>query len=352
MKKKTIVLILLLVIPIAALVFYRINKNSEKNDTPGKNNNRSTKISGIVVTPTEFNDQLSISGTLESNEQTTIHSEISAIVSSISFQEGKEVSKGQVLVKLVDTELRAQALQTKNKLTLASENLKRAKLLLAKEAISREEYEISETDYLTAQAALRIIQAQLDKTVIRAPFSGTIGLRNISVGSYVTPATEITNLVNLDPIKITFSIPEKYASKVTVGTKLSFKITGSDTLYEAKVFALEPQIDMVTRTLTIKAICDNKNKALIPGSFANITLPLETITDALLVPAEALIPVQNGKKVFVYNNGKAKELMIQVGTRTNKDVLVLSGLKAGDTLLTSGIMMLKNDQNVEVNLKK
>ena len=352
MKKKTIILLLLLVVPIALLVLYRINKNSEKNASSPKNAGRSSKISGMVITPTVFNDQLSISGTLEANEQTTIHSEISAIVSSISFQEGTQVSKGQVLVKLVDTELQAQALQAKNKLSLAAENLKRAKLLLAKEAISREEYEISETDYLTAQAALRIIQAQLDKTVIRAPFAGTIGLRNISVGSYVNPNTEITTLVDANQIKITFSIPEKYASKVSLGTQLQFQVTGNDTTYEAKVFAIEPQIDVVTRTLTIKAISQNKDKELIPGSFANISLPLETVNDALLVPAEALIPVQNGKKVFVYSNGKAKELMIQVGTRTGKDVLVLSGLQPGDTLLTSGIMMLKNDQNVEVNLKK
>jgi len=350
MKKKTF-LILLILLPLLLLVVYRVNKNSEKANSGDKPANRSSKISGIILKPTVFNDQLSVSGTLASNEETTIHSEISAIVSSISFQEGKQVSKGQVLVKLVDTELRAQLLQAKNRLNLTSENLKRAKLLLEKEAISREEYEISETDFLTAQAALSIIMAQLDKTTIRAPFSGTIGLRNISVGSYVTPATAITNLVDSDQIKITFSIPEKYAAQVNVGTKLSFKVTGQSESYEAKVFAIEPQIDIVTRTLTIKAISENKNKELIPGSFANITLPLETINDALLVPAEVLIPVQNGKKVFVYNKGKAKEVMVEVGTRTNKDVLVLSGLKAGDTLLTSGIMMLKNDQNVEVNLK-
>ncbi|UYW01706.1 efflux RND transporter periplasmic adaptor subunit [Flavobacterium agricola] len=351
MKKKSTFLIVLLLVALLALIFYRISKNSQAA-AGAKAAPKSAAISAMVLEAQVFNDELTVSGTLEANEETTIHSEVSALVSAISFQEGTQVAKGQVLVKLVDTELKAQVAQAKNKMKLAWENLKRAKLLLEKEAISREEFEFSETDFLTAESALNIIQAQLDKTTIRAPFSGTIGLRNISAGSYITPATAITNLVNADPIKITFSIPEKYAAQVKNNTELNFTVTGNPKVYTAKVFAVEPLIDVMTRTLTIKAICANPNNELIPGSFANINLPLTTLNDALLVPAEALIPVQNGKKVFVYSQGKAKEVMVETGTRTNKDVLVIEGLKAGDTLLTSGIMMLRHDQNISVNLNK
>jgi len=350
MKKKSTFLFFLVLIALLLLVFYRINKNSQK-DNAQKNTPRGSEIAALVLKPTVFNDALSISGTLESDEETTIHSEISAIVASISFQEGARVSKGQILVTLVDTELQAQHVQAKNKLKLTWENLKRAKLLLEKEAISREEFEISETDFLSAESALNIIQAQLNKTIIRAPFSGTVGLRNISVGSYITPATAITNLVNSDRVKITFSIPEKYATQVKKETDVTFTVTGNPNKFQAKVYAIEPSIDVVTRTLSIKAICDNTNNELIPGSFANISLPLQTINNALLVPSEALIPIQNGKKVFIYNQGRAKEVLVQTGTRTNKDVLVTAGLKAGDTLLTSGIMMLRNDQKISVNLK-
>ncbi|RTY94984.1 efflux RND transporter periplasmic adaptor subunit [Flavobacterium sp. GT3R68] len=352
MKIKYIVFTLL-IIGMGAFITYRIkenkSENSESKDKGGKN--KPMNVSGIVVKPRTFDNNLSLSGSLEPNEQVEIRSEVSGIVEGIYFQEGSTVSKGQMLFKVNDLELRAQLRQAATKESLAFENERRAKLLLQKEAISQEEYDVSRADYKSAQAQSQLIKAQTAKTSVRAPFSGKIGLRSISTGTYITPAILVAKLVNISELKITFSIPEKYANQVKTNSMISFTVSGSADTYKAKVYAIEPEIAVATRTLQVRAIAENKDGKLLPGTFANVELPLDIIKDAIAVPTEAIIPVQNGKKVFISSNGQAKEIMVQTATRTDATILVLSGLKAGDTLLTSGVMTLKNETPVKVKIK-
>ncbi len=344
----------LIIVGIGALIFYRIsdNKKSEEKNSKGPGGKMVLKVSGIVLKPQVFLDNLALSGSIEANEQVDIRSEISGIVESINFQEGTMVSKGQVLFKVNDIELRAQLANVKTSQGLASENERRARLLLQKEAISQEEYDIASADFKSSKAQTQLIQAQIAKTTVRAPFSGKIGLRAISNGTYVTPTTPIAKLVNTSQLKITFSIPEKYASQMKVGNALSFTTAGSTKKFSAKIYAIEPEIEIATRTLKVRAVAQNPEGKLYPGTFANVALPLDNIKDALLVPTEALIPIQNGKKIFVSENGKAKEIVVQTGSRTEKEILVLTGLKAGDTVLTSGVMTLKNGSPVKVTIKK
>ena len=342
----------LIIVGIGALIFYRIsdNKKSEEKNSKGPGGKTALNVTGIVLKPQVFLDNLALSGSIEANEQVDIRSEISGIVESINFQEGTMVSKGQVLFKVNDIELRAQLANVKTSQGLASENERRAKLLLEKEAISQEEYDIASADFKSSKAQTQLIQAQIAKTTVRAPFSGKIGLRAISNGTYVTPTTPIAKLVNTSQLKITFSIPEKYASQMKVGNALSFTTVGSTEKFSAKIYAIEPEIEIATRTLKVRAISQNPEGKLYPGTFANVALPLDHIKDALLVPTEALIPIQNGKKIFISENGKAKEIIVQTGSRTEKEILVLTGLKAGDTVLTSGVMTLKNGSPVKVKI--
>ncbi|HLA56523.1 MAG TPA: efflux RND transporter periplasmic adaptor subunit [Flavobacterium sp.] len=355
MKVKHIIYTLLIV-GIGAFIVYRITENkSEKNsekDKGGKNK-MPAKVSGIVLKPQIFADNLSLSGSIESNEEVDIHSEGSGIVESINFNEGSNVVKGQPLFKVNDIELRAQLGKARTAQSLASENERRAKLLLQKEAISQEEYDIASADFKSAQSETQLINAQLAKTTIRAPFSGKIGLRSISKGTYVTPETMIAKLVNTNHVKITFSIPEKYASQMKVGNTLTFTTAGSKKEeYTAKIYAIEPEVEVETRTLKLRAIAENPQGKLLPGTFANVELPLDKINDALLVPTEALIPIQNGKKVFIADKGKAKEVIVETGARTNTSILITSGLKAGDTVLTTGVMSLKDGGPVKVKIAK
>lgn len=352
MKIKYIVYALIIV-GIGALVYYRIADNKEKkNDSAGGGKKQPMAVNAIVVTPEDFSNKLSLSGSIEANEQIEIRSEVSGIAEKIFFTEGAKVAKGQVLLKINDIELRAQAGQTRTRQTLASENERRARLLLEKEAISREEYDIASADFKTAKAQTQLLNAQIAKTSIRAPFAGTVGLRSISPGTYVTPETLIASLVNSSQLKITFSIPEKYASQLRPNTTISFTVAGSTEKFEAKIYALEPAIEVATRTLRVRALAQNTQGKLLPGTFAEVILPLEKIEGAFTVPTEAIVPVQNGKKVFVTVNGKAKEVKVTTGTRTDKDIVVLTGLKAGDTVLTTGVLTLKKDAPVKVTVTR
>ena len=342
----------ILAIAIGGMIFYRITKNKSENEKPNDKSGKKPPITvtAVVVKPQNFSNSISLSGSIDANEQVEIHSETSGIVESINFQEGSNVSKGQLLFKVNDIELRAQLNQAKTKENLASENERRAKLLLQKEAISQEEYDIASADYRSAKAQTQLISAQIGKTSVRAPFSGKIGLRNISSGTYITPTVLVANLVNTSKLKITFSIPEKYATEIKVNTTINFSVTGSAEKYSAKIYAIEPGIEVNTRTLQVRAITDNADGKLLPGVFADIVLPLSQISDAILVPTEAIVPIQSGKKVYVANNGTAKEVKVETSSRTDSSVLVLSGLKVGDTLITSGVMSLKNEAPIKIKV--
>ncbi|MHB1147169.1 MAG: efflux RND transporter periplasmic adaptor subunit [Lutibacter sp.] len=351
MKFKHIIYILLAT-SVVALVTYRIIDNKQENSNGRQKSGGQTPVivDGMVLKPREFSENLSLSGSLEANEQLEIRSEISGIVEKINFKEGSKVLKGQILFHVNDMELRAQLAKVQTAQKLASENVRRAKLLLEKEAISQEEYDISEADFQFARAESQLIAAQLAKATVRAPFSGTIGLRYISKGTYVTPSTPIANLVNTDQLKITFSIPEKYSSQIKLEDQITFTTSNSKEEQTATIYAIEPEVDIATRTLKMRAIANNRKGKLIPGTFANVLLPLEIVTNAMLVPTESLIPIQNGKKIFVSEGGLVKEIIVETGARTENSVIVLSGLKSGDTILTSGVMMLKNGTPVKVNL--
>ncbi|WP_100615179.1 efflux RND transporter periplasmic adaptor subunit [Confluentibacter citreus] len=351
--KKRYIIYTVIIIGIVALIVYRVIENKKTNSLGNEKKIAPImSVQGEVLKPQKFDDNLSLSGTLESNEEINIRSEISGVVESINFEEGAKVSKGQVLLRVNDIELRAQLSKARTAQQLASENQRRAKLLLEKQAISQEEFDISNADFESARAESDLIAAQLNKTTVRAPFSGTIGLRSISKGSFVTPETPIATLVNTSQIKITFSIPEKYVSKIKVGNPLTFTTSDATEEHTATIYAMEPLVDLATRTLKLRAIVDNKEGKLYPGTFANVTLPLETVNDALLVPTQALIPIQNGKVIFVSKNGKAQEYKVETGTRTDSLIRIISGIKAGDTILTSGVMSLKNGTPVKVNLNK
>lgn len=355
MKLKTLLLSFAIII-LLAFIGYRIQNNAAKasssNGKNGGDKKSSVQVNGYVVTPEKFSNIISVSGNIEANEQVEIRSEVSGIVEKIYFKEGTNVTKGQLLFKVNDIELRAQLAQAITKKNLAGENERRAKLLLEKEAISQEEYDIASAEFRSLQSQTQLINAQIAKTSIRAPFSGKIGLRNISPGTYLTPSTVVTNLVSSNEVKITFSIPEKYANEIKINDAIEFTVSGTNEIYKATIYAIEPSVDVTTRTLLVRAKAINKDGKLFPGTYANVKLPLTEINDAILIPSEAIIPIQDGKKVFIAQQGKAKEVKIETGTRTEELILVTKGLKAGDTIITSGIMSLKPETAIEVTLKK
>lgn len=362
MKTRYIVYILL-TLGLVYLIYYRISANKQLEGEGGAAKGGSkgamgkgdkpkppTMVEGIVVKTSEFNSELEVSGNIEANESVVLHSEVSGLVTGIFFKEGANVSKGTVLVKINDKEIQAQLREAITKQNLSATNETRAKQLLAKGAISEEEYETSFADLQSLKAKTQLIRAQLEKATITAPFSGKIGLRAISVGEYLTPASVIANLSSTNPIKVSFSVPEKYAGQIKVNSTITFTTNSNGKNYQGKVYALEPGINQQTRTLQIKALSLNTNNELLPGAFAKVKLSLSTIKDALLIPTEAIIPTLKGKMVFITKDGMATPIEVEAGARTAEKILITSGLKVGDTVLTTGTMSIKPETLVKVKL--
>lgn len=350
MKFKFILYLVVTLGLFALAYFLFFHKSDEVKEEKRGGGGGPTRVDAIIVSPQQAADTLTLTGTIDADEKIEVRSEVSGIVERIYFNEGTRVSKGQTLLKINDIELQAQLKSAETRRQLTSENERRAKLLLEKGAISQEEYDIASADFKTSQAQIQLIKAQISKASVRAPFSGIIGLRNISQGAYISPDMLITTLVKSNQVKITFSIPEKYASMVKANSIVNFTVANSSEKFNAKIYALQPEIEINTRTLTVRAVADNSAGKLIPGTFANVAFDLNEVDDALMVPSEAIVPVQDGKKVFIYKNGKAKEVMVQTGSRTNADVIVLSGINPSDTVITTGVFSLKDDAKVEITI--
>lgn len=349
MKKKYLY-ILLAIIAVGGISYFLTRESKPKIAAPEAVGGVPMQVNAIVVEPREFANIITLSGSIEPNEQVQIRSEVSGIVRSLSFKEGSDVQKGQLLLRIDDAELQAQLRQAMTQEKLAQDNENRARLLLEKEAISTQEYDVAHADYESSQAQTLLIRAQIARTTIHAPFSGKIGLRAVSEGEYLTPATVVANLMSINPAKILFSVPEKYSGHIKVKQGLKFTVAGSNTKYHAEVYAIEPGVDPTTRTISLRAIADNREGKLFPGSFARIELPLDQINDAVLVPTESIIPVQNGKQIFLYKNGVATAVEVEAENRTRSDVLVNSGVIIGDTVLISGIMSIRDGTPVSVNI--
>lgn len=348
MKKKYLYIAIAIVA--VAVVSYRLTRNEKPKVAAPAQGRGIMEVNAIVVAPREFSNVITLSGSIEPNEQVQIRSEVSGIVRTLSFREGTAVQKGQILLRIDDSELQAQLIQAQSSEKLAEDNEKRARLLLEKEAISQQEYDVAHADYESAKAQTVLIRAQIAKTTVQAPFSGKIGLRSISEGEYLTPATVVANLLSINPVKILFSVPEKYSNQIQVGQGLTFSISGSDTKYHAEIYAIEPGVDAATRTISIRAIAENPGEQLFPGSFARIELPLNRLENAVLVPTEAVIPVQNGRQVFLLKDGKATATPVDAENRTRTDVLITNGVNIGDTVLISGIMSVTDGMPVTVQV--
>jgi len=307
-------------------------------------------VSGILVKTKTVDDKINITGSISPNESIEVKSEISGKIVGIFFKEGANVSKGQLLVDINDDELVAQREKLLHQQKLLKDSEYRQQQLLEREAISQEEYEIALTELQSVEADLNLIDAQLAKTKIRAPFNGIVGLRYVSEASYVTPSQVIAYLFNNDPIKIDFSIPGKYSERVKVNDNIRF-ITDAMTDYrQGTIYAIEPQIDATTRTLKMRAGSPNSDRMLLPGQFAKIELIFESLENTIMIPSESVIPELGGHKVYMQKNGKAISQEVTIGLRTESEVEVINGLTPADTLITSGVLQLRPGAEVAVTL--
>ena len=310
---------------------------------PGGKGGGKTKIPvGVyVVKATSLADEVASTGSVLAEESVVVRTEIAGRITSLHFREGQSVSKGQLLFTINADETRAQLQKLRANLQLYQDQEKRQRTLLVKEYISQQEYEQSNNQVLTARADQQALQATLLKANVRAPFDGKLGLSSITVGTYVSPNTPVVTLARTRPVKIDFAVPGRFAARVRVGDVIRATDEATAKEYTAKVYAVNPELDPVSRTLQARARFANRNDELQPGAFVKVRLDLGETTDALQIPTEAVVPVAAGYQVFVVKNGKAATKDIKIGLRSDKLIQVLSGLAVGDSVVRSGVLQIK-----------
>lgn len=309
---------------------------------------RSILVNAVVVQPTTLRETISATGTLLPDESVVLTAETNGVVEDIHFTEGSRVNKGQLILTLDNADLQAQLRKVQYQIDLASDKEFRQQALLERGAISQEEYDRSLTEMRTLQADSALLSVQLEKTYLRAPFDGIIGLRQVSVGTYLTPNTAIANLVRVNPIKIEFSVPEKYVNRIGQGDSVRFRIESVAGDHTAMVYAKEPRIEVATRTFRMRARARNPANVFTVGSFATLTLELNQFDNTLLVPAAAIVPELGAQKVFLIKNGKAEVTQVTTGIRTNEAIQILDGLSPGDTVITGGVLQVRPGSPVEI----
>lgn len=321
------------------LALPKLNGSADEEDT--EEEEAPMAVDATVTRPSTVTNRLRATGTLRADESVELISETSGKITEIRFEEGRRVEKGDLLVKINDAELRAEKKRLSHELELAETQVRRQKQLLEEEAISQERYDETANEAEVLRAQLERVEAQIEKTEVRAPFSGTVGLRRVSEGSYLSPQTVVTTLQRLDPIKVDFSVPEKYSGQVRVGQPIAFSVRGSDRRVEGRVYATETAVDSETRTLRLRARSANSTGRLRPGMFADVTLTLGETDDALVVPTVSVVPTIDGQRVFVVEGGQAQPRNVTLGVRTDSTVQVTDGLSVRDTVITSGIQDLR-----------
>lgn len=350
MKVKYIIYIALLLL-VAFLVYNKFYGSTAKlaKETGKKARNRGpVPVDVLVVKDTVFDSHIEITGTVDANEQVELISQTAGNITNINFKEGQRVKKGDLLVKVYDQDLQAQLKQVNYQIKLAQEQENRNQILLEKEAVSKEDYDISLSSLNSLKAQADMISAQIAKTEIRAPFSGTIGIRRVSPGGYLSPQTPVATLVDLDPAKLTFSVPERYLSLIKEGTKVNFTVESSHKTFTGKVYVVEPNIDATSRTVLVRALVPNPSNELKAGSFAKINLQLEQMPKTILVPTNCVVPSLKSSLVYMAKNGKAEERDITTGVRTDSVIQVVSGLQAGDSVVISGIIQMRKGAAIQV----
>ena len=313
---------------------------ADKVSKAQKGNKRILNVNARIIKPQLLTDEIRISGSLLPDEEVDLSFETSGKIVEINFDEGSTVQKGQLLAKVNDRQLQAQLQRLVSQLKLAEDRVFRQNALLERDAVSKEAYEQVKTELATLNADIDIVKANIALTELRAPFDGVIGLRQVSVGAYASPSTIVAKLTKISPLKVEFSVPERYAGEVKRGANLIFNLEGKLDGFPAKVYATESKISDM-HTLTVRALYPNSNGSILPGRYVSVHQKKEEIPNAIAVPSEAIVPEMGKDKIYLYKDGKAQPVEILTGIRTEAEVQVLRGLQVGDTIITSGTLQLR-----------
>lgn len=329
--------------------------NTAKDPSPSAKKENKPKpsvslgVEGYVVKPSVLNSSIDVAGTLMPFEETEIHPEVAGKIVMLSIKEGSVVRRGTLLAKLFDGDLTAQLHKLNVQLEIAKKTRERQTDLLKIGGISQQDYDLSVLSVSTIEADMQVLNASINKTIIRAPFDGKIGFKNISIGAYVTPITIVTTIRQISKLKLEFSVPEKYTPKIAIGNVINFTNEASDKKYSAKIAATESGITEDNRSLKVHAIVENVDKNITAGSFAKVNFDMGNNNNAIMIPTQAIIPEARDKKVIISKGGVAQFNVVKTGERDSARIEILSGLNIGDTVITTGLLNLKAGSKINIS---
>jgi membrane fusion protein, multidrug efflux system len=335
---------------VGSFLFYGCGGTPKKTDAPKPTTPPIARAEGFVVAPTLLAQQIEVPGSLAAFEEVELRPEVSGRVTGVFFREGSYVGKGAALVKIYDADLQSQLQKLQVQLKTAQQTAERYEALLKINGVSRQEYDLNVLAVNNIRADMDIIRTNISRTTLRAPFSGKVGITTLTKGAYVTPQTLIATLRKVSQLKLDFTVPEVYGSKMKYGNLVNFTVEGSDKVYPAFISATENIIAEDNRSLRVIANVTNGDANLIAGAFAKVKVNLGEKNDALMIPTQAVIPDARNKKVITVNNGVATYQVVTLGTRDAAMVEVTTGLKAGDTVLVTGLLTTKPGGKVQVKI--
>jgi len=329
-----------LILPLCILLSVSCKNGADKK----KKDTGPVPVDIIIAREESFPSTLEVNGTVLSEDMVELRPEISGRLTYLNIPDGGTVAKGNILAKINDADLQAQRNQLQVQLDLASKTEQRLKKLLAINGVNQADYDDALSKVTLYEADINVLNAQIDKTIIKAPFNGKLGLRQVSLGAYVTPQTLIGTLQQSSKIKIDFSVPESYEKLIGIGKTVTIKSNNSDTELSAVISAIEPQISTATRNLKVRARLDEGG--LIPGAFVKVYLKEES--QGIIVPTSIIIPDAYSNQIVVVKKGKAAFVNVEVGSRTVDFAEITSGLKTGDSVVVSGVLFVRPGATVKI----
>jgi membrane fusion protein (multidrug efflux system) len=308
-------------------------------------------VDAMIVKPASFNYAVDASGTIQAQEFVELKPEMSGRIVMLNINEGSQVKQNDLLAKLNDDDLKAQLQKAQSQHEIAERNLSRLSKLKEAEGLNQQEYDIAENQVNNLKADIDYTRAMIRKTEIRAPFNGLIGLRNVSIGAFVSNTDILATLQQVDKLKVDFVLPENQLNILQKGMNVLVNDPRTSEQYQARIIAIEPQINATTRNIKVRAQLENAFK-LSPGSFVKVLISVDKRSNAILVPTNCIIPDSRNKKIVIIKNGKAQFTPVETGYRTEDKVEITKGLAVGDTIALNGILYLRPDIAVKVNSVK
>lgn len=300
----------------------------------------------VVLDPRPLEVQVPATGRLLAREAVEIVSELSRRLVRVRAVEGTAVKKGDVLFELDAQDIEAELSRLEVQARLAKATLDRTAKLLGEGIANQQDFDLARARYDELSAQRRLSEVTLSRTLIRAPFAGELGLRRVSEGAMVSPNTVLATLQDTSSFKLDFTLPERYAGLVQNGGVFRFHVEGRGERFTGRIIAQEPLVDRSTRSLLVRGVVEGSPE-LMPGASASIDVPLR-VEQALLVPAIAVVPGADGRRVFVAEDGVARSVPVELGARTTEHVQVLSGLSPGARVITSNLLRLSDGARVTV----